>query len=195
MELFKRLYFIEFLKGITVYGALELAISLLIIYQVKTDLDLGIRTSIFSCFMIITMFLFAKIYHKERSNKFILNLCGIIIFMSFVWMLFSMSKTTIILYNIVYYTIIQIVFSITEIRLFDYSNKPPFKEELNTEYFIVREVVLNVGRIIGYVILLLVGMSHNLELLKILFLLGTIALISIVHMNKKLNQEEIQENI
>lgn len=37
----KKLYHIEFLKGITVYGVMELVVSLLIIYELKNDLELG----------------------------------------------------------------------------------------------------------------------------------------------------------
>jgi len=94
---------------------------------------------------------------------------------------------TIIIYNIVFYVFIKILLAITEIRLFDYSNKPPFEKQFNTEYFIFRELNLNLGRIFGYVILLLIGLSHNLDYLKILFLCATIALMIIIKMSKKID--------
>lgn len=185
----KKLYMIEFLKGITLYGVLDVIISLLIIYEFNTELNLGIWTSIFSVCKIVTMMLFAKCYNKKKPNL-VLTLIGISVSISFIWMLLSINKTTIILYNLVYYTFMEILLSITEIRLFDYSNKPPFKEEYNTEYFIFRELFLNAGRVLGYFILLLVGFTHNMEYLKFLFLAVTIALISIIILTKNISKKE-----
>lgn len=184
-----KMYIIEFLKGITVNGVLDKIIALLIIYEVKTDLNLGIWSSFFSICMILTMFVFAKKYNKNNSNV-ILTVCSFSIITSFILLLFSINITTIILYNIVYYIFIKIVFSISEINLFDYSNKPPFSKELNVEYFIFREIFLNLGRILGYVILLIIGLTHNLEYLKIFFLCMTIALIITIKMSKNINKQE-----
>lgn len=184
-----KMYIIEFLKGITVNGVLDKIIALLIIYEVKTDLNLGIWSSFFSICMILTMFVFAKKYNKSNSNA-ILTVCSFSIITSFILLLFSINITTIILYNIVYYIFIKIVFSISEINLFDYSNKPPFNKELNVEYFIFREIFLNLGRVLGYVILLIIGLTHNLEYLKIFFLCMTIALIITIKMSKNINTKK-----
>lgn len=184
-----KIYLIEFLKGITVNGVLSLVVSLLIIYEFKTELKLGIWTSIFSVCMVVTMTIFARHYNKKEANK-ILTVCMISIIVSFICMLFSINKTTIILYNLVYNIFIQIMYAITDIRLFDYSNKPPFDKELNTEYFMFRELFLNIGRVLGYVILLLVGLLHNTKYLKILFLCTTVVLILIIYISKKLTKYE-----
>lgn len=183
----KKLYIIEFLKGITLYGALDIIISLLIIYEFNTELNLGIWTSIFSVCKIITMMLFAKCYNKKKPNA-VLMLIAISVFSSFIWMLLSINKTTIILYNLVYYTFMEILLSITEIHLFDYSNKHPFAEEYNTEYFTIREVFINSGRVLGYIILLIVGFTHNMEYLKILFLFSTVALLLIIVLSKSISK-------
>ncbi len=185
----KKLYTIEFLKGITFHGVLGIIVSLLIIYEFNTELNLGIWTSVFSVCKIIVMMLFAKCYNKKKSNL-VLTLIGFSISISFIWMLFSINKTTVVLYNLVYYTFMEILLSITEIRLFDYSNKPPFKEEYNTEYFIFRELFLNIGRVLGYVILLFVGFMHNMEYLKFLFFAVTIALILIIVLTKNISKKE-----
>lgn len=189
----KKLYIIEFFKGITVHGVLSIVISLLIIYEVKTELNLGIWSSFFSICMVISMFIFAKKYDKHNS-RFILNICAFSIIISFIMLLLKINMTTIVLYNIIYYVFIKILLSITEIRLFDYSNKPPFEKELNTEYFIFREIFLNLGRVVGYIILLIIGVSKNMEYLKVLFLFTTIALIIIINMSKNINIEEQKLN-
>lgn len=180
---------IEFLKGITVNGVLDLIISLLIIYQFETELNLGIWTSIFSICMVVTMMLFAKYYNSNKANR-TLTICMISIIISFACVLFSINKTTIIIYNFIYYIFIQIMYSITEIRLFNYSNKPPFDKELNTEYFMFRELFLNIGRVLGYLILLIVGMLHNVEYIKFLLFCTTIALILTITISKKITKYE-----
>lgn len=182
----KKLYIIEFLKGITFNGVLDIIISLLIIYEVKTELNLGIWSSFFSVCMIVTMFIFAKKYNKKKP-KIILTICAFSIIASFVMMMFKINMTTIIIYNIVYYIFMKILYTITDINLFDYSNKPPFEKELNTEYFIFREISLNIGRVFGYIILLLVGLSHNLEYLKLLFLCGAIAMLITATMSRNIH--------
>lgn len=89
----------------------------------------------------------------------------------------------------------KMLLSITEIRLFDYSNKLPFEKELNTAYFIFRELSLNLGRVFRYVILLLIRLSYNLDYLKLLFLCTTIALMLIIKMSKDISvQEEFDRN-
>lgn len=184
-----KIYMIEFLKGITVNGVLDLIISLLIIYQFETELNLGIWTSIFSICMVVTMMLFAKYYNKNKANR-TLTICMISIIISFACVLFSINKTTIIIYNFIYYIFIQIMYSITEIRLFNYSNKPPFDKKLNTEYFMFRELFLNIGRVLGYLILLIVGMLHNVEYIKFLLFCTTIALILTITISKKITKYE-----
>lgn len=189
-----KLLIIEFLKGITVNGVLEKIIALLIIYEVQTELNLGIWSSLFSICMIVTMFIFARKYNKNNS-KTILTICSLSIITSFILLLFSINMTTIVLYNIVYYVFIKIMYSVTEINLFDYSNIAPFDKELNVEYFIFREIFLNIGRVLGYTILLIVGFTHNLEYLKIFFLCMTITLIIIIRMSKNINRKRQIEKI
>lgn len=187
----KDIFIIEFLKGITTNGVLEKIIALLIIYEVQTELNLGIWSSIFSICMIFAMMIFAKKYNKYKSKN-LLTICSLSIIASFFLLLMSINMTTIIIYNIVYYVFIKIMYSITEINLFDYSNRQPFDKELNVEYFIFREIFLNIGRMLGYAILLIIGFTHNLEYLKIFFLCMTVSLIIIIRMSKNINKKEIK---
>lgn len=146
-SILKKLYTIEFLKGITRYGVMSLIVSLLMIYQSENDLELGGWTSIFSLFTIIAMYLFGKYYHETKKRKVLLS-SAIAILISFISILFEMNRVTIILYNMVYYVFMNILLNITEVNLFDYSNQKLWKDTFNTEYFIVRELFLNIGRIL-----------------------------------------------
>lgn len=156
----KKLYIIEFLKGINRYGVMSLIVSLLIIYHTKNDLELGSWTSLFSLCTVIAMYLFGKYYHKNQKKK-VLCISAIFILISFVGIWLKMNMVTILLYNFVYAVFMNIIFNITEVNLFDYSNKEPFKEKFNTEYFIFRELFLNIGRILRIRHVISIGWNHT----------------------------------
>lgn len=178
----KKLCTIEFFKGINRYGVMSLVVSLLIIYQTNNELELGSFTSIFSLLTIISMYLFGKYYNKNKKRiLYIWSLIAIII--SFGLVIYKINMTTVIIYNIVYYVFMNIILKITEVNLFDYSNKEPFKTKFNTEYFVFRELYLNIGRILGYVALLLVGLTQNLANLNIIFIFITVSIISVIYIS------------
>lgn len=82
---------------------------------------------------------------------------------------YKINLLTVIVYDIAYYVFMNIILKITEVNLFDYSNKEPFKTKFNTEYFIFRELFLNIGRILGYsALLFFVGFTQNLANLNII---------------------------
>ncbi len=182
----KKLYIIEFLKGFNRYGVMSLVVSLLIIYQTSNDFELGGWTSVFSIFTIIAMFLFGKYYHKDKKNQ-TLMISLLFSIISFIFVLYKVNMTTVILYNIVYYIFMNIILKTTEIDLFDYSNKLPFKTMYNTEYFIYREIFLNIGRILGYVaLLILVGFTQNLANLNIIFFIIVLSIVGVVLISQKI---------
>lgn len=186
----KRIYLIEFFKGINRYGIMSLVVSLLIIYNSNNELELGGWTSVFSLATIISMYIFGKIYTKKHKNKLLISsLLAMVI--SFFAILYKINIITIIFYNIIYYTFMNIVLKITEIDLFDYSNKDPYNNIYNTEYFVFREIFLNVSRTIGYVLLLLlVGLSRNLNNLKIIFIIIIISIVITVYLSLSLNKQK-----
>lgn len=182
----KKLYTIEFFKGINRYGVMSLVVSLLIIYQTSNELELGSWTSLFSLFTIIAMYLFGKYYNKTKKRKLLLTSL-IAMLISFCFILCNINMLTIILYNIAYYVFMNIILKITEVNLFDYSNKEPFKYQFNTEYFIFRELFLNIGRVLGYIVLLLfVGITQNLSYLNVLFIFIIVSIIIVIYISNRL---------
>ena len=181
-----KLYFIEFFKGINRYGVMSLVVSLLIIYQTNNELEIGGWTSIFSLFTIVSMYLFGKFYKKSQKNK-LLFISMFAILISSCLILYKTNMITVITYNISYYVFMNIILKITEVNLFDYSNKEPFKTEYNTEFFTFRELFLNIGRILGYTMLLIfVGLTQNILFLNVIFIFIIISTIMVMVLSKKL---------
>lgn len=182
----KKLYTIEFFKGINRYGVMSLVVSLLIIYNTSNEFELGSWSSLFSLFTIIAMYLFGKHYNKTKKRKLLLSSL-VAMLVSFCCILYKVDMLTVIIYNISYYVFMNIILKITEVNLFDYSNKEPFKSQFNTEYFIFRELFLNIGRVLGYIILLVfVGITQNLSYLNVLFIFIVISIIITVAISNRL---------
>lgn len=165
---------------------MSLVVSLLIIYQTNNEFELGSWTSLFSLFTIIAMYLFGKYYNK--SKKKIILICSLIAtLISFVAILYEVNMTNVVIYNIVYYVFMNIILKVTEVDLFDYSNKESYKTIFNTEYFIFRELFLNIGRTLGYIILLLlVGLTQNIDNLNILFIFIIFSIVSVIVISNSL---------
>ena len=188
-KILKKLYIIEFLKGINRYGVMSLVVSLLIIYNTKNEFELGWISSLLSLCSILAMYIFAKAY-KDKYKKFILCFSLVFLFVSFALVMNNINMNSIILYNISYYIFMNIILKITEVNLFDYSNKKEYKDKYNTEYFIFRELFLNIGRILGYILLLIfVGFSHNLNNLKIIFIFIIISIIGAILLSNSIDEK------
>lgn len=185
-----KLYAIEFFKGMNRHGVMSLVVSLLIIYQSNNELELGSWTSLFSAFTIIAMYLFGKYYKSNKKRKFLI--CSLItILISSAGVLYKINLVTVIIYNISYYVFMNMIYKITEVNLFDYSNKEPFKTKFNTEYFTFRELSLNIGRILGYIALLvLVGVTQKFTNLSIVFVLIVCSIIAMIYLSWKVDLEQ-----
>lgn len=188
-SILKKLYGIEFFKGFNRYGVMSLVVSLLIIYQSNNELELGSWTSLFSLFTILAMYLFGKFYKSNKKRN--LLICSLVaILISSVAVFYKINLITVVIYNIAYYVFMNIILKITEVNLFDYSNKEPFRTKFNTEYFVFRELFLNTGRILGYTALLfLVGFTQELINLKIIFGLIICSVIATIYLSLKVNYE------
>lgn len=190
-KILKKLYAIEFLKGINRYGVMSLVVSLLIIYNTKNEFELGWISSLLSLCSILAMYAFAKFY-KDKHKKNILVFSLIFLFVSFILVMNNINMNSIILYNISYYIFMNIILKITEVNLFNYSNKKYYKDKYNTEYFIFRELFLNIGRTLGYALLLIfVGFSHNLNNLKIIFIFIIISIIGTILLSNSIDDNNV----
>ena len=186
-KILKKLYAIEFLKGINRYGVMSLVVSLLIIYNTKNEFELGWISSLLSLCSILAMYAFAKFY-KDKHKKIILDFSLVFLFVSFILVMNSINMNSIVLYNISYYIFMNIILKITEVNLFNYSNKKEYKDKYNTEYFIFRELFLNIGRILGYALLLIfVGFSYNLNNLKVIFVFIIISIIGVILLSNSID--------
>ena len=80
------------------------------------------------------------------------------------------NNITIIFYNACYIIFCALLQLTRDIRLFNISDSYIVNKDNQCEFSVIREVVLNFGRIIGFSLLLLVGLTQNEKVLNIVMI-------------------------
>lgn len=174
----KKMCLVEFFIGMNLSdGALETVMTILIFNSFKTNMNLGIITSISSILTMICIKLYGKIY-KKRDDKKLIVVSSIIPVITLIILLFGRNNYTVILYNFCYVIFTNILTLAREIRLFNLSDSYIIKKENQSEFFSGREAILNLGRIVGYILLLIAGISKNDIVLNIVMVLLTLSILA-----------------
>lgn len=184
------LYGIEFCRGITIEGGLLTLITLYTVYLFKTDFNLGLISSIFGGFIIVFNFIFGR-YCKYKYFANILLVTGMLVISSVIIFIFFPNRTNFIFYNFCFTVVSQFMRMICDINIFNVSNMPEIKQYKN-EYFIVREIFLNIGRLVSFGMLFILGALANFGMLKYFLLLLTIFIALMCYYGIRLNHRFIK---
>ena len=172
----KNMFISDYFKGMTVSeGVLEVVLTILVFSAFKTDLNLGILSTISSILVIAIQYLYTKKL-KNKRNKFVIILCSIIPTLSLLLLLIFTNNITLIVYYLCYGTFVNLLSFISSVRLFNISNSMEIKTEHNIEFWSIREIILNVGRISGYLLLLLITKINKFNYLYYLMVLLTLSI-------------------
>lgn len=157
------------------YGIVESSISTLIIVitvmTFKTSFNLGVLTTIFAICSMISLMLYNKFYNKKNS-KFILTLCSIIVVIGVLGLLVDINKITLVIYNFCYiitFCIFDVIYNTRKGDLVKECDIENYKEE----YIGYTSISIGIGRIIGYILMLIVSFTSNLIFFKILLAIVT----------------------
>lgn len=181
---------VDFFKGMNVSeGALEILITVLIFNAFKTNLNLGIFSSLSSIFIILMQFVYIKIF-KGKKDKLVLVISSLIPTLCLIILLFLKNNFTITLYYFCYNTFVNVLGLILEVRLFNISNSKIIKENNQMEFWAIREVILNLGRILGYLLILLVVVFLSEKYLNYLMLIFTLSIIVMTYYGNKVGNYE-----
>ena len=171
----REMLYIEFLNGLIFSdGVLGTIITILIMISFKSEFHLGIISSYISFISLIFLFMYSK-YYKGRNDKKVILCSGVIIFFSMILFALNITNFMVIFYNVIYGIFgTGILTFIYGIRLFNLAKKKISNNE-KTEYWSIREIVLNLGRVLGYYLLFIVSI-FGLAYLKyfLLFLSFTV---------------------
>lgn len=169
---------VEFLIGMNVSdGALEILMTILIFDSFKTNMILGIITSITTILSMIFVYIYGKVY-KNKDDKIIITISSILPLISVLVLLMWKNNITIIIYNVCYVIFTSLLTLTREIRLFNLADSYIVNKNNQTEFFAIREGILNCGRIFGYLMLLFAGLSGNQFILNIVMVLLTLSILA-----------------
>lgn len=151
----RNLFAMEMMRGFGT-GLLASVITMYTVFMFKTDLNLGIFTTLFSICSIATSWLLGR-YGKWKNYPHIIlismfvALCGISIF---IW---RATQITFLFYNLVYATAIITLEQLCSVNVFALSKTRCITTNHKVEYFVFRDFALFIGRWIGYVGLMYIG--------------------------------------
>lgn len=158
------------------YGMVESVISTIIIIitimTFKTSINLGILTTIFSICSMLTLLLYNKYYNKNNS-KCVLTICSIILLLSVIGLLIDINKLTLVIYNFCYaniFCIFEVTYNARKGDLVEECKIESFKEE----HIGLSAFTISFGRVIGYVLMMIVALLNNIFNFKILLLVITL---------------------
>lgn len=160
----RHLFTMEIMRGFGT-GLLASVITMYTVYMFKTDLNLGIFTTLFSVCSIVTSWLSGR-YGKPRYYPYMIlfamfvSLIGISIF---VW---RTTPITFLIYNFVYSTAIVVLDQLCSVNMYKLSNSKCITSNHRIEYFVFRDFALFIGRWIGYVGLMYIGVFGGYSWLR-----------------------------
>ena len=167
----KFIYKSSILYGILI-NVISTLVTIIIVMTYKTNFKLGFLNTIFAICSMITIFIFKKINNK-KVQKNILIVGSLISLISVISLVINLGKVQIVIYNIVSYSfivILEILFNIE--RFNDKENGINGKYYIENQMFI--NIIMQIGRIIGFILLFIIGLSSNILYFKILLVLATI---------------------
>ncbi len=185
----------ETLRGF-IFEALDVLVVLYVVYMFKTNLNLGIFTSVFAICTVATGSLFGRFCSYSSFNT-IIRLSAIITFAAATWFVFDTDKTSFIIYNFAFATAAQLIRIITDINVFKTSQSRSVSMLYRVEFLSLREVFLGIGRVISFTLVIIAARSNNPEMLKYLILCFNLLIIFAGYLNicwgKKLQQDEAKK--
>ena len=167
----------EFFIGMNICnGALETVMVILILNSFKTNINLGIITSIATLLSILVVKIYGLIYNK-RDDKKVIIISSIIPVISLIIFLILKTNTTVIIYKFSYVIFAEILSLVRKIKIFNLSNSKIVNKSNQCEFNAIREGTLNVGRVAGYTLLLLAGLTQSAVVLNIITIFLTLSLL------------------
>ena len=171
---FKTVYKLCICDGIVNY-LLETLIVILTVMTFKTTISLGVITTITAICSILSVYIFQ---YKLKSNWKILKICNIMMVSSVLLLLINISKPTIIIYNVCTAIFLVILSNTGDTKRYEIvSENEIVVKDYIVEHQVVCEVILNMTRIIAYILLFIISLFNNIILFKILLLLVTIVIL------------------
>lgn len=186
--IFNKISTIRILEGLSYSSsALNIIMTLYTIIYLKNNTNYGIFNSILSFISLITTTIYA--YKKTNKEKNIILTTNILTIISLIYLLFKPSIYSLIIYLIIYNSVITYTILISKNKVVNTTNEyAEIKNRYKAEYHLYIEYNLFIGRLIGYLIFIFIGLLNNIFYFKILIIVGIISYFILLNILKDINE-------
>lgn len=175
---------IDFFNGF-IFSVLDVLVVLYIVYIFKTNMNLGILTSVFAIILTLTNFIFGKFCRHMSACSLIV--CGLLGLASSAYFVYDVSKFSFIVYNIVFNSAVQFIRLVITCLVFRVSQQKLIASSYRTEYLAVREIMLGCGRCLGFVLVIMTALTGNADMVKYFILLPSLMIVFLSYASAKLS--------
>ena len=103
------------------------------------------------------------------------------------------SDIMVIVYNLCYTIFVNVLGTIRIIRLYNISNSKMINRTNQEEFWSVREISINLGRITSFIVLLFAGITGSNSILNIVMVVLTLLIFGLGYILSKIDREEIEK--
>ena len=179
------IFFIDFFRGLTISDSvLQVILTILVFNSFKTDLNLGIISSISTGLLILISYLYLNKV-RDKNNKFILYSFVIIPIVSLFLLVCFTNDITLIIYYLCYNGFVGVLLLISTIKIYNASNLRIVRNGNLVEYWSIREAFQGMGRVVGYLLLLIVGVLGGVSYLYYLMIIITLSIFLLAYFLRK----------
>lgn len=140
----RRLFVMEISRGFSV-GMLATVITMYTVFMFKSDLNLGILTTVFALFSIVSSWALGK-YVQIKDYARVLLICLIATFIAIALFIYQVTPVTFLIYNFVYSTAYILSDQIGVFNMYRLSNSKCVTSNHRVEYLCFCENALLLGR-------------------------------------------------
>ena len=171
----REMFAMEILRGFGV-GLLNTVITMYTVYMFKTDLNLGIFTTIFAMFSIITSWAFGR-WGRKKYYPYILTCAMFLTVTAISLFVCQTTPITFLFYNFIYATAMILMDQISSVSMFNLSRSRCITSNHKVEYFVFRDFALFLGRWIGFTGLMYIGVFGGYAWLRWYLVVITVAIL------------------
>lgn len=184
----KRMMIVEYLVGLSINSSALVTITTILIYNAfNTDLNLGIITAVSYILQLIIAFFYGKYFKNKNDGKVILFSSIVPIFTLFIFLICK-CNITIIIYNICYSVFLNLLSMIRMIRLYNISNTKKFNKSNQVEFWVIREISINLGRVTSFALLFIAGIFSSDVILNVVMIILTLMILVLGNVLKKVDR-------
>lgn len=168
---------VDFLSGMNLNGALSgILITILIFNAFKTDMNLGIFSSLSSLLSIAMQYVYSK-YLAHKDDRLTIGICALVPVLSLLLLLIMNNNLSLIIYYFCYSGFVSVLSLTINIRLNNISHGKVISNNLQTEFWSIREFILGLGRMFSFALVLLVGLVGEQLYLNYLLVILTLTIV------------------